>query len=162
MQQPKLIKLPKFTDPRGNLSFLENENQIPFKIARSYWIYDVPGGETRGGHAFKENDEFIIALSGAFDVVLDNGKEVYCCSGIVFNDTEYAVCFEAEKLDLFAEKADVVLLVVGEDAYAEWYGDTEDMELCGALGLDGNSSAIKEAAELNKPELRTTRMCPLR
>ena len=75
MQQPKLIKLPKFTDPRGNLSFLENENQIPFKIARSYWIYDVPGGETRGGHAFKENDEFIIALSGAFDVVLDNGKE---------------------------------------------------------------------------------------
>ena len=75
MQQPKIIDLPKFTDPRGNLSFLENENQIPFKIARSYWIYDVPGGETRGGHAFKENDEFIIALSGAFDVVLDNGKE---------------------------------------------------------------------------------------
>lgn len=75
MQQPKIIELPKFTDPRGNLSFLENENQIPFKIARSYWIYDVPGGETRGGHAFKENNEFIIALSGAFDVVLDNGKK---------------------------------------------------------------------------------------
>ena len=75
MQQPKIIDLPKFTDPRGNLSFLENDNQIPFKIARSYWIYDVPGGETRGGHAFKENDEFIVALSGAFDVVLDNGKE---------------------------------------------------------------------------------------
>lgn len=75
MKKPKILELPKFTDPRGNLSFLENENQIPFKIARSYWIYDVPGGETRGGHAFKENDEFIIALSGAFDVVLDNGKE---------------------------------------------------------------------------------------
>ena len=75
MQQPKIIELPKFTDPRGNLSFLENENQIPFKVARSYWIYDVPGGETRGGHAFKKNDEFIIALSGAFDVILDNGKE---------------------------------------------------------------------------------------
>ncbi len=75
MQLPKILELPKFTDPRGNLSFLENENQIPLKIARSYWIYDVPGGETRGGHAFKENDEFIIALSGAFDVVLDNGKE---------------------------------------------------------------------------------------
>ena len=75
MQHPKIIELPKFTDPRGNLSFLENENQIPFKIARSYWIYDVPGGETRGGHAFKANDEFIIALSGAFDVVLDNGRE---------------------------------------------------------------------------------------
>lgn len=75
MQQPKIIELPKFTDPRGNLSFLENENQIPFNVARSYWIYDVPGGETRGGHAFKENEEFIIALSGAFDVVLNNGKE---------------------------------------------------------------------------------------
>lgn len=74
MRQPQLIELPKFADPRGNLSFLENENQIPFKVARSYWIYDVPGGETRGGHAFKKNDEFIIALSGAFDVVLDNGK----------------------------------------------------------------------------------------
>ncbi len=75
MQQPKIIELPKFTDPRGNLSFLENEDQIPFKIERSYWIYDVPGGETRGGHAFKENNEFIIALSGSFDVVLNNGKE---------------------------------------------------------------------------------------
>lgn len=75
MEQPKIIELPKYTDPRGNLSFIENESQIPFKIARSYWIYDVPGGETRGGHAFKENDEFIIALSGAFDVVLDNCME---------------------------------------------------------------------------------------
>ena len=75
MKEPKIIELPKFADPRGNLSFLENENQIPFKIARSYWIYDVPGGEIRGGHAFKENDEFIIALSGSFDVVLDNGEK---------------------------------------------------------------------------------------
>ena len=75
MRQPQLIELPKFTDPRGNLSFLENNNQIPFKVERSYWIYDVPGGEKRGGHAFKENEEFIIALSGAFDVTLDNGKE---------------------------------------------------------------------------------------
>lgn len=75
MRQPQLIELPKFADPRGNLSFLENDNQIPFKVARCYWIYDVPGGETRGGHAFKENEEFIIALSGAFDVILDNGNE---------------------------------------------------------------------------------------
>lgn len=75
MRQPQLIELPKFADPRGNLSFLENNNQIPFKVERSYWIYDVPGNETRGGHAFKENEEFIIALSGAFDVILDNGVE---------------------------------------------------------------------------------------
>ena len=65
--------MPKFTDPRGNLSFAEQLNQIPFIIKRTYWIYDVPGGESRGGHAFRENEEFIIALSGAFDVVVDDG-----------------------------------------------------------------------------------------
>ena len=71
----RIIELPKFLDARGNLSFAEQNNHIPFEIKRTYWIYDVPGGETRGGHAFKKNDEFIIALSGAFDVILDNGKE---------------------------------------------------------------------------------------
>lgn len=75
----KIINLPKFEDPRGNLSFVEEENHIPFKIARTYWIYDVPGGQVRGGHAFKEQREFIIALSGSFDVVVDDGsrKQVY-------------------------------------------------------------------------------------
>lgn len=72
---PEIIKLPKIVDKRGNLSFFEDENQIPFKIARTYWIYDVPGGEVRGSHAFKEQQEFIIALSGSFDVVLHDGKE---------------------------------------------------------------------------------------
>lgn len=71
----QIINLPKIIDYRGNLSFVEEFNHIPFKIERTYWIYDVPGGETRGGHAYKENEEFIIALSGSFDVVLDNGKE---------------------------------------------------------------------------------------
>ena len=71
----KVIKLPKFLDKRGNLSFIEEENHIPFKIQRTYWIYDVPGGEARGGHAYKENEEFIVALSGSFDVILDDGKE---------------------------------------------------------------------------------------
>ena len=66
----KIIELPKFTDPRGNLSFVEQLNHIPFEIKRTYWIYDVPGGECRGGHAFKQNEEFIIALSGAFDAAL--------------------------------------------------------------------------------------------
>lgn len=68
-----IIELPKFTDPRGNLSFVEQLNHIPFEIKRTYWIYDVPGGEDRGGHAFKENQEVVIALSGAFDVVVDDG-----------------------------------------------------------------------------------------
>lgn len=71
----KIIDLPKFLDPRGNLSFAEQNNHIPFEIKRTYWIYDVPGGERRGGHAFKETEEFIIALSGSFDVVVDDGKE---------------------------------------------------------------------------------------
>ncbi|MCK9301437.1 MAG: FdtA/QdtA family cupin domain-containing protein [Bacteroidales bacterium] len=71
----KLIDLPKILDQRGNLSFVEEFSQIPFEIERVYWIYDVPGGERRGGHAYRENQEFIIALSGSFDVVLDNGKE---------------------------------------------------------------------------------------
>lgn len=70
-----IIQLPKFLDERGNLSFFENESQIPFAIKRTYWIYDVPGGEKRGGHAYKTQQEFIVALSGSFDVVLDDGKE---------------------------------------------------------------------------------------
>ena len=70
----KIINLPKIEDPRGNLSFVEENNHIPFKIERTYWIYDVPGGQVRGGHAFKEQEEFIIALSGSFDVVVDDGQ----------------------------------------------------------------------------------------
>ena len=71
----KIINLPKFLDARGNLSFVENYKQIPFEIKRTYWLYDVPGGESRGGHAFRQNEEFIVALSGAFDVIVDDGKE---------------------------------------------------------------------------------------
>lgn len=69
-----LIPLPKITDLRGNLSFAEGNNHIPFKIERVFWVYDVPGGEDRGGHAFKNTEEFIIAPSGSFDVVLDDGN----------------------------------------------------------------------------------------
>lgn len=75
MKQPQIIELPKVIDRRGNLSIIEEYKNIPFKIERTYWIYDVPGGEKRGGHAYKENEEFIVALSGSFDVVLDNGLE---------------------------------------------------------------------------------------
>lgn len=74
-QKPKIINLPKIADPRGNLSIIEQIKQIPFEIKRTYWIYDVPGGCDRGGHAYKENQEFIVALSGAFDIMLDDGRE---------------------------------------------------------------------------------------
>lgn len=70
----RLVSLPKILDARGNLSFVEQNNHIPFEIKRTYWIYDVPGGEDRGGHAFRENQEVVIALSGAFDVVVDDGE----------------------------------------------------------------------------------------
>ena len=75
MEGVKIIELPKILDKRGNLSFFENSSQIPFDIERTYWIYDVPGGEQRGSHAFKESHEFIIALSGSFDVVLNDGEK---------------------------------------------------------------------------------------
>lgn len=71
----RIIDLPRLFDPRGNLSFIEGSNQIPFLIKRVYWIYDVPGGATRGGHAYHSLLEFIVALSGSFDVVLHDGKE---------------------------------------------------------------------------------------
>ncbi|MEO6304961.1 MAG: WxcM-like domain-containing protein, partial [Bacteroidia bacterium] len=63
----KILDLPKILDPRGNLTFVQNPTHIPFEIKRVFWLYDVPGGETRGGHAYKEQDEVIIALSGSFD-----------------------------------------------------------------------------------------------
>lgn len=74
IQNSQIIDLPKILDKRGNLSIIEQYKNIPFKIVRTYWIYDVPGGEKRGGHAYRENEEFIVALSGSFDVMLDNGK----------------------------------------------------------------------------------------
>ncbi|SEO24077.1 WxcM-like, C-terminal [Mucilaginibacter gossypiicola] len=75
MEGPHIIQLPKFLDDRGNLSFIEENNHIPFKIERTYWIYDVPGGERRGGHAYLNLQEFIVAISGSFDVILHDGEK---------------------------------------------------------------------------------------
>lgn len=75
VEDVRFIELPKFLDARGNLSFAEQNNHIPFEVKRTYWIYDVPGGEARGGHAFRRNQEFIVALSGSFDVVVDDGEK---------------------------------------------------------------------------------------
>ena len=71
----KLIELPKITDPRGNLTFAEALSMVPFEIKRAYWVYDVPAGESRGGHAHKRLMQFVVALSGSFQVTLDNGYE---------------------------------------------------------------------------------------
>jgi oxalate decarboxylase/phosphoglucose isomerase-like protein (cupin superfamily) len=77
MAEPRLIYLPKIPDDRGNLTYVEEIKHIPFIINRVYWIYDVPGGEFRGSHAFRRNEELIAALSGSFDVVLHDGKREY-------------------------------------------------------------------------------------
>jgi len=71
----KLLDIPKILDKRGNLSYVEGTNHIPFIIERCHWIYDVPGGEKRGGHAYLNNQEFIVALSGSFDVIVNDGNE---------------------------------------------------------------------------------------
>jgi len=78
----EIMQLPKIQDPRGNLTFIEGGNHIPFDILRVYYLYDVPGGSERGGHAHKELHQFIIAMSGSFDIVLDDGekkKRVHLC-----------------------------------------------------------------------------------
>ncbi len=71
----KIIELPKISDARGNLTFIEGQKHIPFEIIRVYYLYDVPGGESRGGHAHKKLEQLIIAASGSFDVILDDGLE---------------------------------------------------------------------------------------
>lgn len=78
----KIIELPKIQDPRGNLSFIEEEKHFPFKIKRAYWIYDVPGGQVRGGHAFKQQHEMIVAISGSLDVIVEDGttRDVFSLS----------------------------------------------------------------------------------
>ncbi len=75
MEGVEIIELPKILDPRGNLTFIEMNNHIPFEIKRTFWTYDVPGGQQRGGHAYRESHEFIVALSGSFDVVLNDGQK---------------------------------------------------------------------------------------
>lgn len=74
LHQCRVIELPKVADPRGNLTFIEGNSQIPFDIKRVYYLYDVPGGAERGGHAHKDLSQLIIAMSGSFDVILDDGE----------------------------------------------------------------------------------------
>ena len=99
MNESHIINLPKFLDARGNLSFVEQNNHIPFGIQRTYWIYDVPGGEERWGRAFKECEEFIISLSGSFDVILDDGLEKKTVTLDNFSTNSVALVMASTKYD---------------------------------------------------------------
>lgn len=127
---PQIINLPKIVDPRGNLSFFENPSQLPFEIARTYWIYDVPGGETRGSHAFKEQQEFIVALSGSFDVILHDGENEMKFS---LNRSYYGVYIPKmywRKLENFSTNS--LALIVSDKIYDEhdYIRDFEEFKIC--------------------------------
>ena len=131
--KPELIKLPKITDLRGNLSFVEEDSQVPFKIRRVYWIYDVPGGEKRGGHAFRETQEMIVALSGSFDVVLHDGTQEYRYS---LNRSYYGVLIPKmmwRMLENFSTNSLAVILASTDYSKSEYIYDFEEFRRLKAL-----------------------------
>jgi len=123
--ETNVITLPKYEDPRGNLSFIEENNHIPFKIERTYWIYDVPGGQVRGGHAFKVQREFFIALSGSFDVVVDNGchKQVYSLNRSYYG--LYIPCGLWRQMENFSTNAQAVVLSSTKFTVSDYMRDYE-------------------------------------
>lgn len=113
----KIIDLPKILDQRGNLTFVEQAKDIPFNVSRVYWVYDVPGGECRGGHSHKHCREFIIAVSGAFTVTLTNGKQQHT---FLLNHPYQGLLVDTNiwrTLDDFSSGA--VCLVLAEDLFDE-------------------------------------------
>ena len=122
----KIISLPKISDPRGNLTFIEAGSHIPFDIQRVYYLYDVPGGAERGGHAHKDLHQLIIAMSGSFDVVLDDGKN----KKRVHMNRSYSGLYVCpmiwRELDNFSSGA--VLMVLASNKYdeADYYRDYAD------------------------------------
>ena len=125
----KILDFPKIEDDRGNLSFLESSNQIPFDIERLYFIYDVPGGAIRGGHAYQELNEVIIALSGSFDVVVNDGKNE---KKISLNRSYYGLYVPNglwRELENFSTNA--LCLIVADKNYneADYIRDFQDYKL---------------------------------
>lgn len=124
-----LINLPRIEDPRGNLSFIEEEKHTPFKIERTYWIYDVPGGQLRGGHAFKEQKELIVALSGSFDVIVDDGKEKKTYS---LNRSYYGLFLPAglwRQMDNFSTNSLAIVLSSTQFSEEDYIRDYQDFLL---------------------------------
>lgn len=135
----KIIDFPKIHDPRGNLSFVENGRPVPFVIRRVYWIYDVPGGEVRGGHAYKELQEFFIALSGSFDVVLNDGQST---RNVTLNRSYFGLYVPNmiwRRLENFSTNA--VCLIFASMPYAEddYFRDFKLFQETKMRGVDDNS-----------------------
>jgi len=115
--EPKLINLPKINDPRGSLTFIEGCNHIPFSIKRVFYLYDVPGGADRGGHALRECHQFLVAMSGSFDVILDIGKTK---TKITLNRSYYGLHIPPQvwrEMENFSSGA--VCLVLASELYKE-------------------------------------------
>lgn len=148
MNKPEVLSLPKIFDPRGNLTFIQNGAQVPFEIRRTYWIYDVPGGEERHGHAFRSASEMIVALSGSFDVVVDSGDGE---ERIHLNRSFYGVYVPPmtwRRLDNFSTNS--VALVLSSTCYDEvdYVRDiSEWRRLLSEGGGTGLARAISPSAE---------------
>lgn len=120
-----VLQLPRVGDERGNLSFVEGMRHLPFAVRRVYWIYDVPGGETRGGHAHRSFDEFLIALSGSFDVHLDDGTRAWTAS---LNRSYYGVLVPRmvwRRLDNFSTNAVCLVLASAHFEEAQYIREHE-------------------------------------
>jgi len=129
-----IIELPKIQDPRGNLTFIEGNSHIPFSIQRVYYLYDVPGGAERGGHAHKKLQQFIIAMSGSFDILLDDGKNKKRVHLSRSYNGLYVCPMIWRELDNFSSNS--VCLVIASEAYTEedYYRNYADF-MCARWGV---------------------------
>ena len=122
----QILELPKIQDPRGNLTFIEGNVHVPFDIQRVYYLYDVPGGSERGGHAHKQLHQFIVAMSGSFDVVLDDGKDKKRVHLNRSYNGLYVCPMIWRELDNFSSGADCMVLAsrrYSEDDYHRDYAE---------------------------------------
>ncbi len=130
----EIIQLPKIQDPRGNLTFIEGGNHIPFDILRVYYLYDVPGGSERGGHAHKELHQFIIAMSGSFDIVLDDGekkKRIHLCRSYY---GLYVPPMIWREIDNFSTSSVCMVLASNRYEESDYYRDHAEFLRARALG----------------------------
>ncbi|GAB6008156.1 sugar 3,4-ketoisomerase [Dysgonomonas reticulitermitis] len=162
MKREQIIELPRITDRRGNLSFIEAEKHIPFPVARAYWIYDIPGGQKRGSHAFRSQHEVIIALSGSFDILLDDGKEKRVHTLNRSYMALYVPNMLWRSLDNFSTNALCLVLTSGsydEDDYIRNYKDFK--KVLGSENSESSKISSLYDAINRQPQFNTVSDCSL-